>query len=65
MGKRTASKETLEQSARYSGHPELAAKFIDCAKRALPADVVGSLRRAIEELPGGSAAVIARLATAA
>ena len=30
MGKRTASKETLEQSARYSGHSELAAKFINC-----------------------------------
>jgi 2-methylcitrate dehydratase PrpD len=44
---------------------ELAAKFIDCAKRALPADAAGSLRRAIEELPGGSAAAIARLARAA
>jgi len=44
---------------------ELAAKFIDCAKRAMPADVAGSLRRAIEELPGGSAAVIAELARAA
>ena len=30
MGKRTASKETLEQSARYSGHSELASKFINC-----------------------------------
>jgi small subunit ribosomal protein S7 len=30
MGKRTASKETLEQNARLSGQPELAVKFINC-----------------------------------
>jgi len=30
MGKRTASKETLEQNARYSGYSELATKFINC-----------------------------------
>src|SRR5579875_2262541 len=30
MGKRTASKETLEQNARLSGQSELAVKFINC-----------------------------------
>ncbi len=30
MAKRTASKETLEQNVRYSGHSELAVKFINC-----------------------------------
>ena len=30
MGKRTSSKETLEQNARYSGHSELATKFVNC-----------------------------------
>jgi hypothetical protein len=44
---------------------ELTAKFIDCAKRAVPADVVESLRRVIQELPDGSAAAIAKLARAA
>ena len=30
MAKRTSSKETLEQNVRYSGHSELAVKFINC-----------------------------------
>ena len=30
MGKRTASKETLEQNSRLSGQSELAVKFINC-----------------------------------
>ena len=30
MGKRTASKETLDQNVRLSGQPELAVKFVNC-----------------------------------
>jgi antirestriction protein ArdC len=60
-----ASKITRTGTDGDTGDSELAAKFIDCAKRAMPADVAGSLRRAIEELPCGSAAVIAQLARAA
>jgi 2-methylcitrate dehydratase PrpD len=40
---------------------ELAAKFEDCAKRALPSHVVHSLRIAIEGLPIGGATTLAEL----
>jgi 2-methylcitrate dehydratase PrpD len=40
---------------------ELAGKFEDCAKRTLPPHAVGSLRRAIEDLPVGDAVTLAKL----
>jgi len=40
---------------------ELVAKFDDCAERGLPPHIVRSLRRAIEDLPSGSAARLAQL----
>jgi len=40
---------------------ELAGKFEDCAKRTLPPHAVGSLRRAIEDLPIGDAVTLAKL----
>jgi len=44
---------------------ELAAKFDDCAKRALPPEVIGSLRIAIEGLPGADARTLAQVLRAA
>jgi len=63
-----AGDRVLEQVMVNRGGPdrplddvELAAKFEDCAKRALPPHVMGSLRKAIENLPAAGAVTLAEL----